>query len=237
MALLSLSARLRRTGMLALPLALSCALCFSLTGCQTPVQSGPLITDSNYWQGMQERLQEIKSLQLTGRVSLTYQSTRFSANFRYTTTAPQNYDLLLTTSMGVTIAHLTVTPSGATLQADSKTFTADNAQELFAQTVGIPLPLDDFQDIIIGRALEQSAFTPEGILYTTVVPNFQITYRNYMSLPAQSISLPNEIEVTGPELRLRVLTREVQQIEMANAATTAPATTTTDAVATTPTKI
>ena len=58
-----------------------------------------------------------------------------------------------------------------------------------------------------------------------------------MSLPTQSISLPNEIEVTGPELRLRVLTREVQQIEMANAAATAPATTTTDAAVSTTAKI
>ena len=237
MSLLSLPDILHRSGLLVLPLALSCALCFSLTGCQTPVQSGPLITDSNYWQGMQERLQDIKNLQLTGRVSLAYQSTRMSANFHYTTSGPQNYDLLLTTSMGITIAHLTVSPSGATLQADNKTFTADSAQELFAQTVGIPLPLNDFQDIIIGRALEQSAFTPEGILYTSVVPNFQITYRNYMSLPTQHISLPNEIEVTGPELRLRVLTREVQHIEMANATTTAPATTTTDATNTTATTI
>ena len=50
--------------------SLGLLLPLGLNGCQTALESGPLITDQSYWQGMQERLQQIKSVQLRGNVSI-----------------------------------------------------------------------------------------------------------------------------------------------------------------------
>ena len=78
----------------------------------------------------------------------------------------------------------------------------------------IPLPLDDFQSIIIGKALPSSTFTSNGILRSTTLPDFQIFYNDYLSLPESQLSLPKEIEVLGPSLRLVVKTRAVEKLEL-----------------------
>lgn len=195
-------------------IALSTLFPLSFTGCQNAIESGPLITDQYYWQGMQERLQQITSVQLRGNVSVAYQTENFSTNFVYTSDSPQNYHLLLVNSFGSTLADLTVTPEQSTLLADQRTFTAATPQDLFTQVLNMPLPLNDFTSIILGLALPSSSFTPQGILYTTTLPDFDITYNDFLSLPESQISLPKEIEVTGPELHLLVKTRAVQKLEL-----------------------
>lgn len=194
--------------------SLGLLLPLGLNGCQTALESGPLITDQSYWQGMQERLQQIKSVQLRGNVSIAYKSDRFSTNFVYRSTAPCTYSLLLVSSLGSQLADLKVTPEAAVLIADNHTFTAQSPQELFAQVTKIPLPLDDFQSIIIGKALPSSTFTSNGILRTTTLPDFQVAYNDYLSLPESQLSLPKEIEVLGPNLRLVVKTRAVEKLEL-----------------------
>ena len=182
--------------------SLGLLLPLGLNGCQTALESGPLITDQSYW------------VQLRGNVSIAYKSDRFSTNFVYRSTAPGTYSLLLVSSLGSQLADLKVTPEAAVLIADNHTFTAQSPQELFAQVVKIPLPLDDFQSIIIGKALPSSTFTSNGILRSTTLPDFQIFYNDYLSLPESQLSLPKEIEVLGPSLRLVVKTRAVEKLEL-----------------------
>lgn len=195
-------------------LALACVLSFGLAGCQTALESGPLITDASYWQSMQERLKTVSSVRLRGTVNISYQAERYSTNYVYQSSAPGSYSLQLVTSFGNKLADLKVTPTEAVLIADNHTFTAESAQELFAQVVKIPLPLDHFQSIILGQALETSAFTSSGILYKSFVPNFEITYLDYLSLPESQISLPKEIDVVGPELHLIIKTRAVEELKL-----------------------
>lgn len=198
----------------AIVIALCTMLPLSFTGCQNAIESGPLIYDQAYWQGMQERLQQISSVQLRGNVSVSYKSDNFSTNFIYSSDAPNNYQLHLINSFGASIADINVTPEKSTLLADQREFTAATPQELFTQALNMPLPLNDFTSIILGLALPSSTFTPQGILHTTTLPDFNITYNDYLSLTDSQISLPSEIEVTGPDLHLLVKTRAVQKLQL-----------------------
>lgn len=200
----------------ALSLLAAALLSFSLSGCQTSLESGPLIIDQAYWQGMQERLKTISSVRLRGSVNISYQRERYSTNFVYESSAQDSYSLKLITSFGNELADLKVTPGEAVLIADNHTFTAPSAQELFAQVVKIPLPLDAFESIILGKALPGSTFTSNGILRTSTVPNFNISYQDYLSLPGSQISLPKEIDVVGPQLHLIIKTRSVEQLQLQN---------------------
>lgn len=198
----------------AIVIALCSLLPLSFTACQNAIESGPLIYDQSYWQGMQERLQQISSIQLRGNVKVSYKTDTFSTNFVYTSDAPNNYQLLLVNYFGSTIADINVTPEKSTLLADQREFTAATPQDLFTQALNMPLPLNDFTSIILGLALSSSTFTPQGILYTTTLNEFNITYNNFLSLTESQISLPSEIEITGPDLHLLVKTRAVQNLQL-----------------------
>lgn len=70
------------------------------------------------------------------------------------------WQLDLKTPLGATLARLTVTPSGATLeQPDAPTRRAESGQALLASILGAPVPLDALEDWIDGRVLDDGSVT------------------------------------------------------------------------------
>lgn len=197
---------------LLLPLTLGCALCLGLNGCQSTSDLGAMSTQESFWQNMQSRVKAIKSITLTGRVKVAYKHDRFTTNFLYQGQDSNNYELRLLSGVGKELARIKVKDSKASLFSSGHLYEADNAQELFAQYMDIPLPLNEFHNLILGIAPnDMSVFNDFGILLQSQVDNYVANYRD--SHTYQNVALPKEIEVLGPQLELLITTREIRDIE------------------------
>ena len=185
-------------------------LSVALSGCQS-VPTGAMVTDAVFWQGMQDKLKAIKAITLSGRANVVHEDLRFSANYYYQGRSSHDYELRLTSSIGSELARLKVTAEGAQLFAEGRFFAAPSASELFAQVTPLELPLDNFHELILGIAAGDSLFNETGILVSTRVPNFEITYRNYQTV--EDLSLPREIEIVGVNTRILLFTRTIQKLE------------------------
>lgn len=183
----------------------------TLNGCQSTLTSSEMPKEAQYWYGMQSLLHRVQHIKMSGRANFAHGSERFATTFVYDGTAANNYTLDLRSSLGTRIANLVVTPYEAVLQADGKEYRAPTASALFKQTLDMSLPLDHFHEILLGIALERSKFNENAVLYESYTGDFKIVYRDFKSYG--QIALPSDIEITGPNLRLIVLPRAVQQLE------------------------
>ena len=198
-------------GSCALGLSVALGLSSLMSGCQS-IPTSAMVTDAAFWQGMQAKLKAVKAVSLFGRANIVHEDLRFSANYLYQGSDSRNYTLRLTSSLGSELAYLKVTPEAAQLLAQGKLFTAPSPQELFAQVVSMQLPLDEFHQRIMGIAPNaQSQFNEAGILVSSQVPGFVITYRNYQTV--EDLALPSEIEIVGPNTRILLFTRTIQSLE------------------------
>lgn len=172
-----------------------------LNACQTTTTEKFNSTD-NYWANMQERLLALQEVNLRGNLSINHQGERFGAYFNYKK-QNQNWSLVLTSSFGIEIASLSVTPEQALLNYSSRTFRASNAQELFEQVLNISLPIDDFPKIMLAIALDQnSILAPQGFVVQSRVQNFFINYINYNT--QRPIAVPSQFEIVGEQDRIDV---------------------------------
>lgn len=195
----------------AFALCMGVSLPLVLSGCQQSIESQGFNKDPAYWQNMQERLSAIQSAHFRGRFIYTSPEDKFSANFDYVYTAPNTYTLTLRSSLGTEYAKLIVTPQEAKLQASSREFQDKNPRDLFINAFNIDIPFDYLPQLILGRALPNSIFTPQGILYKSNVDNFEVTYSDYNSYGA--IALPKDFTVQAPNVRLTIQTREVLELK------------------------
>ncbi len=202
---------------LCLCLSLPLMMALPLSGCQTAVQSGPLITDQSYWQGMQERLKTVSKVQLIGRTNIVHKSERYSANFMYTAQSPDTFSFKLSNSLGATLFELIVRPEQSCLILENSQYYAATAEELLVKMLGMDLPVSQLHQLILGMETKTgtSTYVQGGMLYTTAIENYTVTYRNYLSLPEHNISIPNDIEISGPDTNLIIKTRSVLNIELA----------------------
>lgn len=188
------------------------ALAVPLSGCQSTQTSLPPTAAPGFWQNMQGRVQAIKDITLTGRVLINHQRERFASNFYYQGYDAEHYELRLASSLGKEIARIKVAPGKATLFSSGHLYEATSASELAAKHLGMPLPLDDFHKLILGIAPnDKSLFNDFGILLQSQVDNLVINYNDYTSV--QNVALPSEIQVLGPDLELKITTRDIRDIE------------------------
>lgn len=200
----------RLTPTLLLLLPLTCGMVIGLNGCQS-LETGDMVADAAFWQNMQNKLKNIASIKLKGRLSVAYTDTRFSATFRYEGSAADNYSLLLTSSFGTELAYFEVRPDHALLRAESRTITGSNAEEALAQITDMQLPLNELHALILGIAPNNaSVFTPQGILYSSTVPGFNIIYRDYQTLG--NLALPKEVEVNGTNTHIIITSRSIEEL-------------------------
>lgn len=192
----------------------------ALNGCESTLSSTSIPKEAQYWYGMQSLLNRVEHIKLSGRANFAHGSDRFGTTFVYDGSASNNYTLDLRSSIGTRIAYLVVTPYEASLQADNHEFKAPTASELFKQTLDMDLPLDHFHEILLGIALERSKFNENAILYESNTGNFKIIYRDFKSYG--QIALPSDIEITGPNLRLIILPRAVQNLQFKASNTRGP---------------
>lgn len=199
------------TKRLLLPLTLGFSLCLGLNGCQSTTELGPITIQENFWANMQSRLKTIDSVTLTGNVKLTYNYDRISTNFRYQGQDINNYELRLVSGLGKELARIKVKDGKASLFSSGHLYEADSAKELVAQYMSLPLPLDEFHDLILGIAPNgMSNFNDFGVLLQSQVDDFTINYRDYYTY--QNVAFPKEIEVLGPNLNAIINTREVKEL-------------------------
>lgn len=187
------------------------SLPFIITGCQAPLESQAINTDPAFWQNMQERLATLDQVHLRGRFVYTSNSDKFSANFDYEYTAHNTYTLTLRSSLGSEIAKLIVTPQEAKLQTDSRQYTDSNPRQLFATAFDIQIPFEVLPELILGRALEYSIFTQQGILYQSQIDNFTVTYADYNTIG--KLAIPKDFTVSSADMKLNLLTREVLKLQ------------------------
>ena len=212
----SLSSKYKR-----LALALSVALPLLsgssalLSGCQSSVPTGEFIADATFWNGMQERLQSINLVRMTGSVAVIHAGGRFSGQFMFQGQGHNNYQLHLSNSFGVTLAKLNVTPQESTLSTPTQSYTASSPEALFTKVTDLSLPLDNFYELMLGLVPagypNASLFNQQGILVSTTINPYYVSYRDYHSLT--DLALPKEMEVTGPNTSIIIKVREIQQLE------------------------
>lgn len=112
----------------------------------------------------------------------------------------RGWQLDLNTPLGATLARLTITPMGATLeQPDASTRRAESGQALLSEILGAPVPLDALEDWIEGRVRDDGTITDmvrdsEGRVVSFKQLGWQVGFDRY------GHSGPARITVKGRQL-------------------------------------
>lgn len=167
-------------------------LILTLFGCSTAPES---IRDVE-WQSHKQKLQQIESYQVIGKIGYISPQQRESMNFQWQK-SPTQSQLRLTSFLGQTILNLSITEQGATVETyDNKIFTAGNGQDLINQLTGLDIPIDDLQDWVLGLPTQVDHFelnennTLASIDKISGKQNWHVEYARYQEQPWQSENLP-----------------------------------------------
>ncbi len=88
-----------------------------------------------------------------------------------------------------------------------KVYTGDNSEELVYKLTGLHLPCDALKDLV--RAIPNNlpyTKNEDGSIATITSDSFTATYNSYQNVG--SYVLPEKINITGPELTIRIKINE-----------------------------
>lgn len=182
----------------------------SLAGCTVNETGTAMVTDSAFWQNMQQKLMRIDSVSESGRFTYKGRGDRISALFFYEGKTDGTYTLKIMSPIGNEIASLVQKKDEAELVSYGRTIKDKDAASLFKQIIDTELPLHIFNDIMLGIAGETSEFTHQGILHKSYTEGFTVQYKDYKTYG--DIALPAEFQITSATDSLEIKVREVRDI-------------------------
>lgn len=153
------------------------------------------------------QLAEIDSFELLGRIGIVTAQKGFSGKLRWTH-APDGDLLAFYSPIGAQVAEIVGNAGGVVLTtSDRKTYTADDAETLLAQTMGWSLPLRGLTDWALGRPsdgpYQDMRWDAQGRITHLAQDGWQIAFPAYQTI--NGTELPARIVLKSPRLDLKLL--------------------------------
>lgn len=148
---------------------------------------------------------QINSFQLTGRIAFMTPKERHSAGLYWQVDNSQ-YDIRLTTLLGISIAKLTGRPGFIQIKADGDTYQSNSPNALIEDVVGWPIPVNQLSNWVLGLhggvviSKDEKGRTKRALVRVSATEEWTLTYRSYVKIG--SISLPQVIECERYQTRL-----------------------------------
>lgn len=164
-----------------------CLLASACTTVQKPVMSGVP-------QQLQAQLAGLKTWQFSGRVAFKSPQEKMSANINWQQ-QQQNFNLKLTTFLGIGILEMQGQPGHVQLEVDDEHYQGHNAKQLLYDITGRILPVDLLPLWLKGQKTDNTnaQYTPQGWLKQLQQPGhgWSISYTNYRKV--QALWLPHSL--------------------------------------------
>lgn len=165
------------------------------------------------WQQHQHDLMKINTFQLNGSLAYFSAKTRYYGRLFINQSAPNTYDIKLTSPVGTSIFSLVVTPYMAELtDSDGAKYRDENVEQLVDRLTNMKIPLKALSQWLIGFA-DNSAndqINTSGLLYKTTLNQANQTWNMTISkyttarLANNTIELPSVIELVNHDDKLRL---------------------------------
>lgn len=188
----------------------------SFNGCQQLPKQTPASIDNKTRQARQQQLEQLQHWQAKGKFVFISPKKKQSLSLNWMQDSTRA-DIRLNSFLGLSVLKMVTDQQAATLQADGKTFSSSNPQQLLQRTTGITLPVSDLPQWMKGAtALDK----PEHLLVwdeynrlkqvRLVDASFQpwqIDYLSYATIeqtPQQSYQLPRKLRLTGGDIKITI---------------------------------
>lgn len=190
--------RMNRDGLL--------GLCLLLAGCASQ-QLQPPQTEPALYRSHLQKIQQIDSFELNGRIGVLTEKKGFSGLLRWYHN-PQADEISFFSPLGSQIGQISATREGVTLTtSDKKTYTAADAETLTRDTMGWSLPLHGLPDWALGRPSAGEArimaWDIAGRILHMQQAGWDIEYAAYQD--EQTGGLPAKVTLKSRELDLKLV--------------------------------
>ncbi|MDW6017799.1 lipoprotein insertase outer membrane protein LolB [Vibrio plantisponsor] len=165
------------------------------------------------WQAHQQKLQQIQTYQVIGKIGYISPEQRETLNFQWQK-SPNKSQLRLTNFLGQTVLSLSMDAKGATVETyDDQKFNAANGQILIYQLTGLDIPIDDLQDWVLGLPTKADYFklnennTLASLDKTSGRQNWHVDYTRYKEFSWQNgnIPLPDRMQLTQQQTSIKLV--------------------------------
>ncbi|ASA55031.1 lipoprotein insertase outer membrane protein LolB [Vibrio gazogenes] len=179
-----------------------------LAGCssvQTPLQPVE-------WQSHQQRLQQISTYQISGKLGYISPQERRSLNFQWKK-SDHHSQLRLTTFLGQTVLKMDIDPQRAEAETyEGQHYTAQTPELLLHQLTGLDIPLSSLSQWILGRpALADTyALKPDNTLDNLekklANQQWRVQYKTYtaVTFKAQQLPLPERLSLQQGSTKINI---------------------------------
>ncbi|MFV0450450.1 MAG: lipoprotein insertase outer membrane protein LolB [Vibrio sp.] len=188
---------------------LSIAFLLTLFGCSSTPE--PIVDVE--WQTHQQKLQQIQTYQVIGKIGYLSPEQRESLNFQWQK-SPTQSQLRLTNFLGQTVLSLSIDANGAKVETyDEQNFSAANGQILIYQLTGLDIPIDDLQDWVLGLPTKADDFklnesnTLASLDKASGRQNWHVDYTRYKEFSWQNgnIPLPDRMQLTQQKTSIKLV--------------------------------
>ena len=114
--------------------------------------------------------------QLRGRIAVRTAEDAVSFTIRWSQIQDQ-FDIRLSTTLGILVAHIYGDDHGVTLVSDGDSYSANTAQVLLHQQIGLLLPVDDLRYWVRGKPAPTTSF--QWLENTLCQSDWLIEYKTY----------------------------------------------------------
>ncbi len=174
-----------------------------LTACQTSISGKSSLSPA---EESLVKLNEIQTLDLSGRIGYIAQDSRGSARFDFKSAGQFNYTLELISPVGSNMGRLEVLSGGATLRTDKgETYIASDARELLRNTYNIDVPAEQLRNVLLGTVKgEVLSYTAEGRPVQISVEGYNVVYKTIKDFKGYTIPTSLELSRNGSTVKIAV---------------------------------
>ncbi len=182
--------------------------CLWYAGCTSlPTLPPPDPAAQTAWERHRQALTGLTTWQLQGRFALHSDTTHWTGTLTWHQ-YPDGYRVQLSSPLGQGLIALHSGPAGAELiTATGQNYYDDDAESLFAHTIGWDLPLDSLGMWITGQPAQRGDYryglTTQGQLAILYQDRWQARYLSYFDDARPP--LPRKLNLEGRDLRLKVV--------------------------------
>ncbi|WP_017445119.1 lipoprotein insertase outer membrane protein LolB [Gayadomonas joobiniege] len=150
-------------------------------------------------------IRQINQFHLTGKIAFINPQKRHSANL-YWRQVQNNYDIRLTTLLGISLAKIEGGRQQIKIQADGETYQSNAPNRLVENVIGWPIPVDQLANWVLGRhqgvvmSVDQDKRAKKVLVRINADEEWMLTYHDYKKIG--NIELPGRIECERYQNRL-----------------------------------
>ena len=182
-----------------------------LSACSSNLQEQQVeASSSNYWQSMEQKLQNVSVFKEQGRIGFITSTERGSCNYDFSL---DNQDLSfeLISPIGSQIAHLYVTDKVARLSFNQKIYKENDTSELLRRALGIKLSDRDLTRILLGIPKGDIQRDPEGRIISALIDDYTVNYAGFKVY--NGYALPTNLTITGLDRTIKIRVNAVNEVK------------------------